>query len=215
MLAGVGHISGSGAPITWRTSMGCWIGTPFRPGRRRRPGGDLDRAVERLDVDQPVAGEQLLRLRVRAVGDDRRALTPSDTTNFACSGPASPWASTSSPLSSSSSLSDVLEVDVGLDVLGRPLGHRRAVRLDLAVVLQQHESHRFILPDLAAAGGAVHSGVAPGAGFSTSSGKKSGPDASRPRLVRLSPGSRLHADHLGQRRERRPRNCTVSRAPAT
>ncbi len=26
------HISGSGAPNTWRTSIGCWIGTPFGPG---------------------------------------------------------------------------------------------------------------------------------------------------------------------------------------
>ena len=27
-----GHTSGSGAPSTWRTSIGCWIGTPPGPG---------------------------------------------------------------------------------------------------------------------------------------------------------------------------------------
>ena len=70
------------------------------------------------------------------------APTPSDTTNLACSGPARPWASTSSPRSRSSCVQRVLELDVGLDVLGGPLGHRRAVGLDLSVVLQQHESHR-------------------------------------------------------------------------
>ena len=63
----------------------------------------------------------------------------------------------------------VLELDVGLDVPGRPLASSGAQPdSDLAVVLQQHESHRVILPRSAAPDGAASLRCRSCAGFSTS-----------------------------------------------
>ena len=48
------------------------VGTPSGPGHGREPRRDLDRALLRLDVDDLEAGEPLLELLERAVGDHRR-----------------------------------------------------------------------------------------------------------------------------------------------
>ena len=139
------HTSGSGAPITWRTSMGSRIGTPFGPGAADACAAISMRPIERLDVDHPVAGEQLLGLGVRAVGDHRRADAVGHH-ELGLLGSGETLGVDQLARSSELLVQRLLELDVGLDVLGGPLGHRRAVGLDLSVVLQQHESHRFILP---------------------------------------------------------------------
>ena len=61
--------------ITCRTSIAMFSGVPPRPGRGGRLGGDLVGALGALDVDDPVAGEELLRLGEHAVGD-RLAVLP-------------------------------------------------------------------------------------------------------------------------------------------
>jgi hypothetical protein len=55
--------------------------------RCRNPGGDLDRTLDNVNVDQAVAGDQLLELGVGAVGQIGSP-RPFQTTNFAASGDA-------------------------------------------------------------------------------------------------------------------------------
>src|ERR1017187_1785208 len=50
----------------------------------------------------------------------------------------------------------MLELDVRIDIPGGPRRHRRAIRLDLSVVLHQHEAHCSVLPRQAAPHGGVH-----------------------------------------------------------
>ena len=50
-----------------------FIGSPPGPGAAEARAGDRVRSLRRLDVDDPVAGEELLRLGERAVGDLGRA----------------------------------------------------------------------------------------------------------------------------------------------
>ena len=69
----VDHTSGSGALSTSRTSIGWRIGTPFGPGAADAWAAISSARSRRLDVDEPVAGEQLLGLGVGAVGDHRGA----------------------------------------------------------------------------------------------------------------------------------------------
>ena len=74
------------------------------PGHRRHLRRDLDRPLLGLDVDDLVAGEPLLELLERAVGDHRRG-RPSEVTILARSGPVRTVASTSSPFATSSRFS--------------------------------------------------------------------------------------------------------------
>ena len=84
------------------------------------------------------------------------ALVPSETTNLAWSGPANPWCVDQLAELAELLVQHVLEVDVGLDVSRGPFRHRCTIRLDLAIVFQQHESHLFILPDSATLRCAAH-----------------------------------------------------------
>ena len=66
--------SSAGRSITWRTSIGCCDRHARRARARPRACAAISIArSSRLDVDDPVAGQQLLGLRERAVGDHRRA----------------------------------------------------------------------------------------------------------------------------------------------
>ena len=118
------HTSGSGALSTSRTSMGWRIGTPFGPGRRRGLGRDLDGPLGRLDVHQPVAGQQLLGLGERAVGDHRSA-DPVRHHELGLLGPGQPLGVDQLAALDELLVQRLLELDVGLDVLGSPLRHRR------------------------------------------------------------------------------------------
>ena len=80
--------------------LGCSSAWP-RAGCRRRLGGDLDRPGLGLDVDEPVAGEELLRLGERPVRHHRGA-RPVGHDDLGVLGPASPLPPTSSPASLSS-----------------------------------------------------------------------------------------------------------------
>ncbi len=89
-------MSAGGPLITWRTSIGMLSGAPPGPGAAEASRGDLVGALGALDVDDPVAGQELLRLREQAVGD--RACRPCRRARASpAPGPARPSAPTSSP----------------------------------------------------------------------------------------------------------------------
>ena len=92
------HAVGGGArPSPRAPRCGAWTGTPFGPGAAEsRAAISTARSSVSTSIDA-VAGDQLLGLGVRTVGDDRRRRRRPTRTNFATSGPARPWASTSSP----------------------------------------------------------------------------------------------------------------------
>ena len=78
LVGSTSHVSAQastgGALITSRTSIGMFSGTPPWPGAADARRGDRVGALGRLDVDDPVAGEELLGLGERAVGDLGRAV---------------------------------------------------------------------------------------------------------------------------------------------
>src|SRR5205085_4267473 len=98
---GSDHTSGSGALSTWRTSMGWPMGTPSGPGAADARAA-ISRARSRVSTStrRKPASSSLASGKGPSVMTG--ALAPSDTTNLACSGPAGPGASTSSPRSRSS-----------------------------------------------------------------------------------------------------------------
>ncbi len=71
--AKAGHRSSGGALITWRISIGMLIGTPPLPGAAETRAAICVGPLGALDVDDPEAGQELLRLGERAVGDFRLA----------------------------------------------------------------------------------------------------------------------------------------------
>src|SRR6266516_6022511 len=98
------HMSGLGAPITWRTSIGCCIAAPPRPGAAEDFAAiSRARACDSTSNIRWPASSSLDSGKGPSVTTG--APTPSQVTILASSGPARPWASTSSPLSVSSELS--------------------------------------------------------------------------------------------------------------
>src|SRR5262249_38393402 len=94
-----GPISGSGALLTARSSMGWRTGAPFAPG-----AAEILAAISRA---RSADSTSTIRYPASSSLDSGNgpsvitgALIPSEITVFACSGPASPCASTSSPRSS-------------------------------------------------------------------------------------------------------------------
>ena len=69
------HSTSSGGPlITWRTSIGMFIGAPSGPGAADARAAIAYACSGLLDVDNPVARQKLLGLRKYAVGDRRAVL---------------------------------------------------------------------------------------------------------------------------------------------
>src|SRR5262249_52149746 len=99
-----GHTSGSGALITPRTSMAWRIGAPFAPGAAEILAAiSSARSADSTSTIRYPASSSLASGNGPSVITG--ALIPSEITNFACSGPASPCASISSPRSSNSAFS--------------------------------------------------------------------------------------------------------------
>src|SRR5262249_40001408 len=99
-----GHTSGSGALITPRASMGWRTGAPPSPGAAEiLPAISTARSSESTSTIRYPASSSFDSGNGPSVITG--ALVPSETTNLACSGPASPCASTSSPRSRSSAFS--------------------------------------------------------------------------------------------------------------
>src|SRR5215207_3978515 len=91
--------------------------------RRRNPGGDLDRPLNGVDVDQAVASDELLELGVRAVGHDRLTMAVPDH-ELRRLGRRQPFGADQLTESSELLVEHLLELDVGGDILRRPLGDR-------------------------------------------------------------------------------------------
>src|SRR5215203_1598600 len=108
--------------------------------RRRNPGGDLDRPLDGVDFDQAVAGDELLELGVRAVGHDRLTLAVPDhelRRVWRCQ----PFGADQLTESSELVVEHLLELDVGGDVLWRPVGDRHCRLIPAAERLDEHEAH--------------------------------------------------------------------------
>ena len=93
----VRHTSTGGALITSRTSMRHVQRDAALARRRGGPRGDLVGPLGALDVDDPVAGEELLGLGERTVGDLGRARLCRRARSAPAPAAASPSAATSSP----------------------------------------------------------------------------------------------------------------------
>lgn len=109
--------------MTWRTSNGLTNGHAVGSRGGRGLGRDLDGPLQRLDVDHAVAGQQLLGLGVRPVGDDggaARTVGSHNELGLLGAGEAL-GVDQLAPLGQLGVEGD-LEVDVGSDVLRLPLG---------------------------------------------------------------------------------------------
>ncbi len=111
-----------------------------RAGHRREPRRDLERPLLRLDVHDLVAGEPLLELLERTVGDDRRghAVRPHDLREV---GPGEHLGRDQLAALDEFAVQRAVVVEMRLDLLGLPVLHRRVGGTAVEVHRQQIQGH--------------------------------------------------------------------------
>ena len=127
-----------------RTWIGCWIGYATRSGHGREPRRDLDRPCLGVDVEDLEAGDPLLELPERTVGDDRRG-DPIRGDDLGQVGAGQDLGLDELAGREELAVDRPVVGHVGLDLLGLPFLHRRFLDAGLEIDDQHVLGHRSLL----------------------------------------------------------------------